>query len=132
MKLFENFYKIINQDISDEKAEFRVALNAENFIYKSHFPNNPITPGVFLFQIIVELFGVVQGKNFEIKMLKSIKFTAPLSPVEFPEVDFLLSFTKNENFWQVKAIVKENETVFAKISLTLCHECTNKTQIFNS
>ena len=119
MILINNFYTVKSQTVLDGKAEFRVKLNAENFVYQAHFPNNPITPGVCLIQMAVELFGLVKGTNFGIKTLKNVKFTAPINPLEFPEVDFALDFAENEGLWQLKALIKENETVFAKMSMIL-------------
>ena len=119
MILKNNLYTIEKSSISDRQAEFSVKLNAENFIYQAHFPNNPITPGVCLIQMAVELFSVLKGAKFSIKILKNVKFTAPISPLEFPEVDFLLEFAENENLWQLKVLIKKNEMVFAKMSLVL-------------
>jgi len=117
MTLKDNFFTIKSQNVTDNNAEFRVKLNAGNIVYQAHFPNNPITPGVCLIQIAVELFGFLKGENFSIKTLKSVKFTAPINPLEFPKIDFSLDFTENENLWQVKVLVKEKEIVFAKMSM---------------
>jgi 3-hydroxyacyl-[acyl-carrier-protein] dehydratase len=119
MILKDNFFTIKSQNITDIKAEFRIKLNSESFIYQAHFPNNPITPGVCLIQMAVELFSLLKNASFGIKTLKNVKFTAPINPLEFPEVDFLLEFAKNESLWQVKVLIKENETAFAKISMVL-------------
>ena len=119
MILKDTFFTIKNKSIADGKAEFRVKLNAEHFIYQAHFPNNPITPGVCLLQMVVELFDELKGVNFQMKTLKNVKFIAPISPVEFSEVDFLLEFSEDENLWQVKATVKEGETIFVKASMIL-------------
>jgi len=119
MILIDNFFTVTSQNISDAKAEFRVKLNAENFIYQAHFPNNPVTPGVCLIQMAEELFGLLKGANFKIKTLKNVKFTAVINPLEFPEVDFTLEFTQSEMDWLLKVLIKERETVFAKISMVL-------------
>ncbi|MDR2684600.1 MAG: hypothetical protein LBB53_04375 [Prevotellaceae bacterium] len=115
MVLKDNFYTIKASSIEANKASFRIALQPEHFIYQAHFPNNPITPGVCLIQMAKELFGVIKNANFEIKTLKNIKFIAPVNPLEFPEVDFLLEFLENN----LKVLIKKNETVFAKMSLIL-------------
>ena len=125
MILKNNFFTIENQNASDGKAEFRVKLNTENFIYQAHFPNNPITPGVCLIQMAVELFGSLKAAKYTIKTLKNVKFTAPISPLEFPEVDFLLNFAESENLWQVKVLIKEKEMIFAKMSLVLSTDYTD-------
>ncbi|MDR2805232.1 MAG: hypothetical protein LBB85_06240 [Dysgonamonadaceae bacterium] len=119
MILKDNFFTIKAQDLDNEKAAFRVKWNSENIIYKAHFPNNPITPGVCLIQTVVELFGVLKKRNFNIHALKNIKFTAPINPLEYPETDFMLEFSEDENHWQVKALVNDKNTVFAKMSMIL-------------
>ena len=119
MILIDNFYTIQSQHISDGKAEFRVKLNAGSFIYQAHFPNNPITPGVCLIQMTVELFNSLKDTNLSIKTLKNVKFTASISPLEFPEVDFTLEFTQYGTGWELKALIKETETVFVKMSMVL-------------
>jgi 3-hydroxyacyl-[acyl-carrier-protein] dehydratase len=119
MILKDNLFTVESQNITGGKAAFRVKLNRKNFIYEAHFPKNPITPGVCLIQMAVELFGIVKGATCSIKTLKNVKFTAPISPIAFPEVDFLLDFSENENQWQLKTVVKEQETIFAKMSLIL-------------
>jgi 3-hydroxyacyl-[acyl-carrier-protein] dehydratase len=124
MILLNNFYTIQNANSDSDTAAFRVKLNAENFVYKAHFPNSPITPGVCIIKMATELFETLKSENFSIKTLQNVKFTAPISPLEFPEVDFLLNFAENQNQWQVKVIIKENQTVFAKLNLLL--QSTNK------
>ena len=119
MILKDNFYTIKSKTISDGKAEFRVKLNAENFVYQAHFPNNPITPGVCLVQMTAELFGSLKDERFNIKMLKNVKFIAPINPLEYPEVDFLFDFAEYESLWQVKVSIKYKETVFTKMTVIL-------------
>jgi len=119
MILKDSFFTIQSRNVTDEKADFRVQFNAEHFVYQAHFPGNPITPGVCLIQIAEELFNFLKSADFKIKTLKNVKFTAPINPLEFPEVDFLLEFAEKENAWHVKVLIKENETVFAKISMVL-------------
>ena len=119
MILKDNLFAIKSQSVSENKADFRVALHAENFIYKAHFPNNPITPGVCLIQMVVELFGALRGANFSIRTLKNVKFTAPVSPLEFPQINLSLDYAEDEKTWQIKAVIKENEMIFAKINMIL-------------
>jgi 3-hydroxyacyl-[acyl-carrier-protein] dehydratase len=115
MILKDNLYSIQSQNIGENKACFRVSFDAEHFIYKAHFPKNPITPGVCLIQMVIELFSALHGADLCIKTLRNVKFTAPISPLEFPQVDVALEFSGNH----IKAIIKEKEMVFVKMSLIL-------------
>jgi len=119
MILKDHFFTIKYENISGEKAVFRVKLNTDHFIYQAHFPNNPITPGVCLIQIVMELFGYIKSKSFRMKTLKNVKFTAPINPFEYNEIDILLEFMEQENHWHIKTIIQEKETVFAKISMIM-------------
>ncbi|MDR1543579.1 MAG: glycosyltransferase [Prevotellaceae bacterium] len=123
MVLKNNFYKIKTSSIEAGKATFRVALQSKHFVYQAHFPNNPITPGVILIQIAVELFEEIQNSHYSIQTLKNVKFIAPVSPLEFPETDFLLEFSGNN----LKVLIKEKENVFAKMSIMVAR--TTKPQI---
>jgi 3-hydroxyacyl-[acyl-carrier-protein] dehydratase len=119
MILIDNFYTIKSQNISDEKAEFFVKLNAEHFIFQAHFPDNPITPGVCLIQIATELFNLLKKTTFRINTLKNAKFLETVNPLVFPEVDFILDFSQVEIGWLLKVLIKKDETIFAKMSMVL-------------
>jgi 3-hydroxyacyl-[acyl-carrier-protein] dehydratase len=122
MILKDELFTVKKQNITAGKvgkADFRIKWNVESFIYRAHFPGNPVTPGVCLIQTVVELFGLSQGADFGIKTLKNVKFTAPVNPLDSDETDFSIEFSENETLWQIKAIVKENDVVFAKMSMIL-------------
>ena len=119
MILKDSFFTIINQDTSEDAVDFRIKLNSDHFVYKAHFPNNPITPGVLLIQIIIELFGSLKGQIFNLHTLKNIKFSAPINPIQFPAINFSLNYSLKENLYYVRAIIKENEAIFAKASIIL-------------
>jgi len=119
MILKDSFFTIKNQDTAEDTVDFRIKLNAAHFVFKAHFPNNPITPGVLLIQMIKELFGSLKGRKFKLNTLKNVKFSAPINPIQFPEIDCSLNFSEKENFYYVKAVIKENETIFAKVSMVL-------------
>ncbi len=57
MKLIDNLYSINAREFDNmgDKAIFGISLNADNVIYKAHFPSNPITPGVCLIQMALEI-----------------------------------------------------------------------------
>jgi len=119
MILYDNFYTVKSQQVTEATAQFRIELNGGNFVYQAHFPNNPITPGVCLIQMGVELFNLLKGKSFGIKTLKNVKFISPINPLEFPQVDFTFGFALQDSLWQVNVLITEKERVFAKISMVL-------------
>lgn len=60
--------------VSRSEGSATVRMLPESPIYKAHFPEYPITPGVTLLQIALELIGR------KLLSAKEIKFTAPILP----------------------------------------------------
>ena len=88
-----------------------VRLLPESTVYRGHFPGYPITPGVCMVQIALELI----GENVRLVAAKNIKFTSPVFPGEGAELRFNIA-GEGEN-WSVD--VYDGETLSAKMSLTV-------------
>jgi len=114
----QDFYQIKEKQHTATGVIFTVRLNPDHFIYAAHFPGNPITPGVCITQIVKELTeNLVQSPLF-LKIVKNIKFTQVINPLQHPEVNFILSNPQeNETGYRVTASVESNGEVFAKMSL---------------
>ena len=75
-----NLYFIDSVSREEEDVTFRLHLNAEHVIYRAHFPGEPITPGVCLLQMGVELLSDVVGSGLEMDTVKNVKFLSVLRP----------------------------------------------------
>ena len=118
MKLKDDFYRIIDIQNTDNGMNFTVRLNANHFIYAAHFPDNPITPGVCITQIVKELTEEIVQRPLFLKVAKNIKFAQIINPLQNPEVTFVISMPKeDENGYKITANVENNGEVFVKMSL---------------
>ncbi len=97
--------------VSKEENSATVRLIPESPIYKAHFPEYPITPGVTLLQIALELMGK------KLVGAKEIKFVAPVLPGDGTEVRFEWEF-KEENTVSV-SILSMDGTQYARMSLSV-------------
>jgi len=88
MKLLDDFYHIKEQETSGEAI--KILLNGEHFIYKAHFPGNPVTPGVCLVQIAMELLQAATNSKLTLLCASKIKYRNIVKP--WDEVWF--SFTR--------------------------------------
>ena len=86
-----------------------VRLLPESAVYRGHFPGYPITPGVCMVQIALELIGEMagraghdgkremagqvghDGKEVRLMAAKNIKFTNPVFPGDGAELRFNIS-----------------------------------------
>ena len=97
--------------VSKEENSATVRLLPESPIYKAHFPEYPITPGVTLLQIALELMGK------KLVGAKEIKFLAPVLPGDGSEIRFEWEF-KDENTVSV-SILSMDGTQYARMSLSV-------------
>ena len=123
MQLRNNLYTVTGKDIEGTTVRFAIQLNPSCFIYQAHFPSEPITPGVCIVQIGLELLEDMLHQSLEISMAKNVKFLSPISPEETTSIEYVIGKMTRFDDGTVKAqIVVSAETgVKAKISL-VCKE----------
>lgn len=121
MKLLNQLYSIQEKNDTPSGVDFIVRLNPQHIIYQAHFPGEPITPGVVLIQIVKELSAMLIGdcKQLHLTAIKNVKFLSVISPYEHPEIKVNISIDKLETEFTVKTIISADDSVFAKMSLTL-------------
>ena len=106
---------ILYEPVRADDLGATVRLLPESAVYRGHFPGYPITPGVCIVQIALELIEEMAGQAVKLVAAKNIKFTNPLIPSEGMELRFDLS-GKDGN-WGVE--VYDGEVLSAKMSLTV-------------
>lgn len=118
--LLNSFFYILTEDLAENTARFTIKLNPEHSIFQGHFPGYPITPGVCVAQMAVDLFSYIWHQEFNIHKAKSIKFINLLKPEETDTCDYQLTWEKLDGQeFRMKAIVTLEDTTIAKLDLTL-------------
>lgn len=77
-------------------AEFSVLMNPEHMIYRAHFPEDPITPGVCIIQMGLELLGRALGCTLELCRVKNVKFLSILRPDGVPVTVSIKKITEDD------------------------------------
>ena len=124
MKLLNNLYMISKRETTSLSAQYGIFLEGESFIYKAHFPNEPITPGVCIIQIAKELLEDYAQKHYAIKAIKNVKFLNVISPVITPYVTYVLDkivIDEANKTCSLQVQVLAEEVLLAKLSFT-CQE----------
>ena len=101
---------ILYETVSVDAAGATIRLLPESPVYQGHFPGYPITPGVCLVEIALELMGEVR-----LVAAKNIKFTSPVLPTETTELRFNLGGEGESRTVEILA----GDTLCAKMSLTV-------------
>ena len=120
--LIPHFYSVKEFNFTDNQLKAVIELNPEHDVFKGHFPNNPVTPGVCMLQILKELTEQATNTNLFIKECSNVKFMALINP----EVNAVLAITIDinnveENF-KIKASAAFDETVALKVNALLTQQ----------
>ena len=95
--LLNYYYKIKNQRTTDDSTLFDVTLLPECNIYKGHFPDMPIAPGVFNIQMIKECVERIAGKPLLLTSMMQCKFITMITPDQNPEMQINIKSTESED-----------------------------------
>ena len=111
---------ILYETIAVDAAGATVRLLPESPVYHGHFPGYPITPGVCLVEIALELIEKMAdqvGHDGKVQLVaaKNIKFTSPIIPTEGMELRFNLGGEGSERTVEILS----GETLCAKMSLSV-------------
>ena len=118
MRLTDGFFTIESINDMDGGFEVKLRTNPEHFIYKSHFPGNPITPGVCVIQTAGELLEQKFGRKLYLHSIKNVKFLMVIIPEEGKKIRYSFSnIIEDENGVKAQVVVSDESTVYAKISL---------------
>ena len=118
MKLRDSLYTIVSESKGEGSHYFNIKLDPEHFIYKAHFPGEPITPGVCIMQIAKELLEEAVSEDLVLSCVKNIKFLRIISPNEVTDVCYSLAkISREDDQIKVQVTVTAGEDAYAKLSL---------------
>ena len=94
--LLGNFYNIIHSEREGQTFRAKIAFNPAHEIFKGHFPDLPVVPGVCQTQMLLETLSNLMEKNLELKIAHHIKFLALLNPTKVKELTLEIKIEKEE------------------------------------
>lgn len=112
--LLDHFYKIDSLAKEEASISARVTFEVGHPIFKGHFPDMPIVPGVCQTQMLSEVLSQGLGTELQLKSAASIKFLSVVDPTRNPTLDLVITFTQLEDGYNVSAQYKWGETTFFK------------------
>ncbi len=117
MSLLKDFYKRLDiKELGNSVYQVKIKLNKTHNIFKGHFPNNPVTPGVCMMQIIKESVESISQKKLQLAKLTNVKFMAIINPEKNDELSLNIEINEAEDLLKVKNTTSFDETVALKFS----------------
>lgn len=91
-----------------------IQLNPDHEVYKGHFPQIPVAPGVVLVQTIKEILMEKLGKKLRLTEGDNIKFLALINPQENADFQVEFNIKSVDNILEVNASYVNNNKAFTK------------------
>jgi|ERR1700752_948281 len=114
--LLEDFYtEIVSTDPSTENTfTATVELNPSHKIYKGHFPEIPVAPGVSLIQLIQEVLAKKINHPLALKEGSNIKFLAMINPLKENKITISYTILIKDKEVDVIANISGKEIIYVK------------------
>jgi len=84
--LLNKFFYILDSEQTESDLKVRISFNAEHEIFKGHFPDMPVVPGVCQVQILKETLSQLLSRDFFVSTASSIKFLSVIEPLKTKEL----------------------------------------------
>ena len=79
------------------QIESRILINIDDPIFKGHFPDVPVVPGVCMLQMIKEQLEDRFGKSLQLLKAGNLKFLSVINPRENAELSISISYDTDED-----------------------------------
>ena len=112
--LLNDFYTVDKIEHQDNMVKATVSLNAAHSIFKGHFEQMPVVPGVCQTQIIKELLETQMNKTLLMTKGDNIKFMGMIVPQQHPKVNVEISYSLAETTLKTDAKLYHENTTFTK------------------
>ena len=112
--LLNNFFTYTNTQREGNAITTDIALNAGHEIFKGHFPNQPIVPGVCMMQMVKEVVEGSLAKNTKLLKADDLKFLAFVTPEQDKLIQMELKLIIDAERIKVDARMLDGATVLFK------------------
>ncbi|MDB5258271.1 MAG: Beta-hydroxyacyl-(acyl-carrier-protein) dehydratase, FabA/FabZ [Chitinophagaceae bacterium] len=117
--MLEGLFDIQEQTTDGTKKVYQVKVNPAHEVFRGHFPEQPVLPGVAMVYLSRFLTERVTGKAVKLKDASQIKFLNLVDPRINPEFTYTNEIVKEvDNVIYVKGEMRFNEMTFFKILAT--------------
>ncbi|RKS53147.1 3-hydroxyacyl-[acyl-carrier-protein] dehydratase [Gillisia mitskevichiae] len=116
--LLKDFYSVTSSTELEGEFITEVKINKDHELYKGHFPDRPVTPGVILMQLFKEEAERRSNKKLQLMTAANVKFMAVVDPNVCEKLILQSSIVLDDGHFKLKGIAKQNDSISLKISAT--------------
>lgn len=114
--ILKDFYTVLNTKNTGDLYLTTLKVSKDHKIYKGHFPNRPVTPGVVLMQLFKEEAERILDRKLQLVRAENVKFIAVFDPNVSEELQLECQLEENGEFIKLKGVAKSDPGIVLKIS----------------
>jgi 3-hydroxyacyl-[acyl-carrier-protein] dehydratase len=108
--LMSDFYTVHELQSGDSSLSCLIVFNHTHKIFKGHFPQQPVVPGVCTIQMVKELIEQQLDRKLILRSASQIKFLQLITPDVVPEVS--IKWKQSDETYSVNALLKKDKDLF--------------------
>jgi len=112
----QKIYSIIDSKIDNNEIIYNIKIDFSHPLFKGHFPNKPILPGVVMCDIIRHLVSDYLDIKVNLSFAKSIKFSKLIIPSNDNNYFVKTLINTTDGGYNVKSSISKNEIVYFKLN----------------
>lgn len=116
MILLNSFYTVTELDSEANKLNAVIEIDPAHEIFKGHFPNQPVVPGVCMVQIVKELMEQLTNKKLLFSKGHQLKFLQLIVPAKEEAIQVHISWNQEGAQYHTTADFKRNNETAFKLS----------------
>ncbi len=106
-------YRIIDAD--ETSCVCSIHLNESHEVFRGHFPETSILPGVYYLELISEILQQQHSEKITFKSASNIKFLAPILPQSTPSFELSIQWKEENTTLTINAIAQKDNVIFSKL-----------------
>ncbi len=116
--LKDHFYKILEKtSLNESSFRVKILLNKESDIFKGHFPELPVVPGVCMMAIVKEQLQDHLNRTLVLINSANMKFLSLINPLVNEEVEVAVKYSdSDEGTLVADGVISAGELIFFKIT----------------
>ncbi|MEO6521768.1 MAG: hypothetical protein ABIN91_08820 [Mucilaginibacter sp.] len=112
--LLHDFFIFTDLHTEENIVKANIKLNAAHPIFKGHFPDQPILPGVCMMQMVKEMTEYYLDKKIRLEKAQDLKFLSFVNPDQNKLIQVELKINIDESRIWVEARLLDNAIVLFK------------------
>ncbi|MFN8155059.1 MAG: 3-hydroxyacyl-ACP dehydratase [Bacteroidia bacterium] len=116
MILLGQLFTLSDRQEAEGQLSWSLHLEAGHKIFKGHFPDNPILPGVCMMHIVKEALEQEFNTKLRVRKADQLKFLRIIDPRETPDLKLQVKSVKEEDGYKISASLNRENISFFKMS----------------